>query len=235
MPDDVFRWVIALGVILASISFVVQAGVILALYRVARNTQSRVLAIADRVDPIVDSARRVVEQNKSQITEVSAQVSGIAKDVRERLLPRVVDLSTQAAGISKSVREQVMPRLAGISTEAAGVARTFREQVMPRVAEISADAAATVRSVRQQVDKVGEVVSDTADRAHDKIARIDETVEGTVETVQHVGESVKGALSKPIREVNGIFSGVRAAITTYAQGGRRAPVDHATQDEEMFI
>ena len=35
-------------------------------------------------------------------------------------------------------------------------------------------------------------------------------------------------------EVNGVVSGLRAAFSTLARGNR-ASVDHATQDEEMFI
>jgi hypothetical protein len=39
---------------------------------------------------------------------------------------------------------------------------------------------------------------------------------------------------KPVREVNGIMNGVKAAISAYTQGSRR-PVERITQDEEMFI
>jgi hypothetical protein len=39
---------------------------------------------------------------------------------------------------------------------------------------------------------------------------------------------------KPIREINGLAAGVRAAIQYFARGRRPSP-DRVTVDEEMFI
>jgi hypothetical protein len=41
-------------------------------------------------------------------------------------------------------------------------------------------------------------------------------------------------VSKPVREASAVLAGVRAAVSTLANG-RRPTVDHITQDEEMFI
>jgi hypothetical protein len=51
--------------------------------------------------------------------------------------------------------------------------------------------------------------------------------------VEQVGESVKRAVMRPVREVNGVAAGISAAMS--ALGRKKAPVDTATQDEEMFI
>ena len=59
-------------------------------------------------------------------------------------------------------------------------------------------------------------------------------VADTVEKVQETTAAVQHTILKPVREVNGVVSGVRAAISVLARGNR-ASVDHATHDEEMFI
>ena len=59
-------------------------------------------------------------------------------------------------------------------------------------------------------------------------------MEATVEQVGEVGGAVKRAMMVPVREVNGIAAGVSAVVSTLARG-RKSSVDHATQDEEMFI
>ena len=64
--------------------------------------------------------------------------------------------------------------------------------------------------------------------------RFDVMVSDTVERVQETTAAVQNTILKPVREVNGLVSGVRAALTALARGNR-ASVDHATQDEEMFI
>jgi hypothetical protein len=75
---------------------------------------------------------------------------------------------------------------------------------------------------------------DVADRAKAQVARVDAAVDDTVDQVQNAGTNLKAAARKPIREAEGVIAGVRAAVTTIAQG-RRTSVDHITQDEEMFI
>jgi hypothetical protein len=67
-----------------------------------------------------------------------------------------------------------------------------------------------------------------------QIERIDIAVEDTMNRVQETTAAVQTTVLKPVRELNGVVSGLRAAISTLARGNR-ASVDHATQDEEMFI
>ena len=57
----------------------------------------------------------------------------------------------------------------------------------------------------------------------------------TVEQVEQVSQGVKRAVTRPVREVNGIAAGVAAAVSTLVKGPRKSSVDSATQDEEMFI
>ncbi len=67
-----------------------------------------------------------------------------------------------------------------------------------------------------------------------QVARIDGAVDQTVDQVQQAGDAVKHAILKPVKQMDGLVHGIRAAISVVAQG-RRESVDHATQDEEMFI
>ena len=58
MSDDVFRWVIAAAVILACISFVVRAGVAIALFRIMKKTSGRIMPLADHAEPILPPRAR---------------------------------------------------------------------------------------------------------------------------------------------------------------------------------
>jgi F0F1-type ATP synthase membrane subunit b/b' len=169
MPDDVFRWVIAAAVIIACLAFVVQSIVIVLLYRVARNTQTKVMPLVDRAEPILATTRQILEENK------------------------------------------------------------------PRIAEVSVEAVEIAKVARAQADRISGLLADSADRAKARLAQIDRTVDETVEQVEQVGGAVKSAVLKPVKEVNGLVAGMKAAISTFASGSRRPSVDHVTQDEEMFI
>jgi hypothetical protein len=88
---------------------------------------------------------------------------------------------------------------------------------------------------KDQAHRFADVGRDFTDRAKVQIARVDSVVDETVENVQHVGETVKTAVLKPVKEAGAILAGVKAAMQSYATNGRQPPVDHIPQDEEMFI
>ncbi len=168
MPDDVFRWVIAIGVLLSLVVFVVQTALVLAMFRVTKAMQEKLLPIIDATGPLVKTLR------------------------------------------------------------------VFADENLPKVSQMTTDAAEIVKSLHAQVDRLSEVVKDVTDRARAQVARIDGAVDLTVDQVQHATASVKDAVLRPVRQVDGIMQGIRAAVGVMAQG-RRESVDHATQDEEMFI
>jgi hypothetical protein len=113
-------------------------------------------------------------------------------------------------------------------------ARRVLDDTAPKLSAVTTDAAEVVRLSREQTERLSELIKDFSERAKVQVARIDGTIDHSLEQIEIATEAVKGAVLKPVREFNGIFSGIKTAVTVYATG-RRASVDHATQDEEMFI
>ncbi len=169
MPDDLFRVVVAVAVALACLAFVVQSVVFVFLYRLARKTQKSVMPLVERAEPILDTTREILQENK------------------------------------------------------------------PRVAEIAVEAVEIAKTARAQASRIGELLGDGAERAKARMAQIDRTVDETVEQVEQVSDAVKTVVMKPVKEVNGLMAGMKAALSTLAANKGRPSVDHATQDEEMFI
>ena len=168
MSEDVFRWVITLGVFLALVAFVVQAVVFFAMYRVTKATQDKLMPMAEALTPILGTVRRFLDENS------------------------------------------------------------------PKFSQMTSDATEVVRTLHEHVERLGEVVKEVSDRARAQVARIDGAVDLTVEQVQQASDAVKTAILKPVKQVDGIMHGIRAALSVVAHS-RRESVDHATQDEEMFI
>ena len=112
--------------------------------------------------------------------------------------------------------------------------RTIIDDAKPKIGSIGSDAVDIVKIGKEQAGRVGELVRDFSDRAKIQVARIDGKVDETVDQVQTATIAAKEVLMKPVREMDGIFSGIRAALSVYARP-RRSSVDNATQDEEMFI
>jgi|SRR5580658_9410773 ABC-type transporter Mla subunit MlaD len=183
MPDDVFRWVIAVGVFLAAIASVVQAVIFVGVYRAGKEAQKTGKEAQAKLAPLVDNFEAFLSSFNKFLTTSGAMLA----------------------------------------------------ENRPRIAEITAETLVAAKTARQQAERIGGLIDDASGRVKARMAQIDQTVDHTVEQVESATDAVKNAVMKPVKEVNGIVAGVKAALNTYAQGGNRNSPEHATQDEEMFI
>jgi len=141
----------------------------------------------------------------------------------------VVFLLVLARAAQKKTKA-IMDRTEPIIDSVRGIVNDLK----PKISRVTTDAEDIVKIGKQQVERVGELVRDFSDRAKVQVARIDGAVDETVDQVQVAKTAAAEALMKPVRELDGFFSGVRAAMSVYLKP-RKSSVDHATQDEEMFI
>jgi methyl-accepting chemotaxis protein len=163
------------------------------------------------VEPLADRAEPVIGKLGPMIDKIGIAVDKIGP-VADRVGP-VVD----QAGLVLANTNQIM------------------EETRSLISELSDEALGIARSGRQQMERIGELVHDASDRAHARLEQIDEAVESTVEQVGQMGDAMKRAAMRPVREVNGLAAGISAAVSTLVRGSRKPSVDQATQDEEMFI
>ena len=134
---------------------------------------------------------------------------------------------------SKRMEERVRP-LIDKAGPILDTARSIVDDARPKIEDMIDKAAEMTATAREQVARLDALVSETTERARIQIERIDVMVGDTVDRVQETTAAVQSTILRPVREVNGVVNGVRAAISTFARRNR-ASVDHATQDEEMFI
>jgi ABC-type transporter Mla subunit MlaD len=212
MDDNAFRIVIAAGVGLAAIGSLVLAASMFAIYRVAKGIEGRLDLLAGRVEPVLGKLEPVVEK---------------AGPLLDRVIPAVEKAGNSAERIGR-VADKAAAVLASVNH--------IVEDNRPRVAEVCGEAVAMAEKGRQQVDRIGELLDEAGDRARNRLEQIDGAVENTVDQVEHAGDSIRDAVLRPVREVNGLAAGISAAVSSLVKGGsRRSSVDSATQDEEMFI
>jgi len=231
MPEDVFRIVVAAAAAVAAIAFVAQAAMLAALYRAVRQMQGKAEPLAERVGPVIDQLGPVIEKIREVAEEAALafEKAGPAIEKAAPVIEKAGPVLDQAGRVFEEA-ELVLAR-GGLVLDSA---RGILDENRPRIAEISREAVAITRTGRKQVERLGELLHDAGDRARARLEQIDRTVESTVEQVEQVGDAVKRAALRPVREVNGIAAGISAAFSILARG-RKSSVDSATQDEEMFI
>lgn len=106
MPEDTFRWVVTGAVGIATLCIVIMAVVSILLYRVASKVQAKMHELSERVEPILDTAKKVAADTAPKIAAVSdnvvvisanaKDVSGVAKDQAHRFAEVGRDIADRA-------------------------------------------------------------------------------------------------------------------------------------------
>jgi hypothetical protein len=112
--------------------------------------------------------------------------------------------------------------------------RTAVEESRVRIKEISAVTSDILESVRKQVARVDAMLADAAARTRSQLDRAEMVLDDTMTRVQQTVAIVQSGVIRPLRELNGLAAGLRAAFHFLLRGGRPSP-DQVTVDEEMFI
>jgi hypothetical protein len=87
---------------------------------------------------------------------------------------------------------------------------------------------------QKQLVRVDGVMAEATARTRTQMDRIEMVMDDTVNRFQETTSLLQNGIVKPLRQLNAVTAGVRAALSFLAQG-RRTTVEQATHDEEMFI
>jgi hypothetical protein len=113
-------------------------------------------------------------------------------------------------------------------------ARTTIDQSRKQIVDITIKTNEILDSTKNQLKMVEGVVNDATSRARVQMERVEMVLDDTMSRAHETVATVHTGILRPLREINGIAVGVRAAIGHLARGGRPS-VAQATSDEEMFI
>lgn len=113
-------------------------------------------------------------------------------------------------------------------------AKVTVDQSRKQIVEITVKTNEILDSTKNQLKKVEEVVNDATSRAKVQMERVEMVLDDTMSRAHETVATVHSGILRPLREINGIAVGVRAAVGHLARGGRPS-VAQATSDEEMFI
>lgn len=134
---------------------------------------------------------------------------------------------------SRAMQEHVN-RLAPKIEVVVDASRTTIEESRARIAEISTKTSEILDLTHRQLATVEELLEDAAGRARVQMDRAEMVVDDAMARIQETVKLVNKGVVKPIREINSVAAGIRAALQYMMRRGRPSP-DQVTADEEMFI
>lgn len=116
----------------------------------------------------------------------------------------------------------------------ADTSQRILEDVRRYADEISTKANALLDLSQKQLVRVDGVLAEATARTRTQMDRIEMVMDDTINRFQETTSLLQNGIVRPLRQLNAVTSGVRAALSFLAQG-RRTTVEQATHDEEMFI
>jgi len=135
--------------------------------------------------------------------------------------------------VARKIQEKVST-LTGPITQMIDTSKRTLQTVEGHIDRIGSSSTAILDTTKQQLAKVDSLITDASTRAKVQMERAEMVLDDTMGRVQHTVSFVQSGVIRPVREVQGIVTGIRTALTHLGRGGR-STVDHATADEEMFI
>jgi hypothetical protein len=134
---------------------------------------------------------------------------------------------------SMELRDRIVPLTVKVDA-LVDTSRTTIDEARVRMGEIAARTNQILDVAKQQLETVSEVVEDASLRTRRQLKNAEIVVEDALARAQETVELVHKGILTPIRGINGVAAGVRAALHFLLRGTRPSP-DQVTVDEEMFI
>ena len=114
------------------------------------------------------------------------------------------------------------------------VSQTTIEQGRKQILEITGKTNEILALAHTQVTRVDDVLADASSRARVQLERAEMIIDDTLSRAQQTIGLVHSGVMRPLREIQGVTAGVKAAIGFLSRGSRSS-VNQITHDEEMFI
>ena len=134
---------------------------------------------------------------------------------------------------SREMRDRILPLAAKVDA-LVDTSRSVVEDARKTLTEVTSRTNQILDVALAQMETVEEFLEDASLRTRRQLARAETVVEDALARAQDTVELVHKGVLTPIRGINGVAAGVRAALQFLLRGTRPSP-DQVTVDEEMFI
>jgi hypothetical protein len=126
--------------------------------------------------------------------------------------------------------EQLMPDVQSLVAATKSTVEQSRKQIL----DITTKSNEILDSTKAQLVKVDALMTDATARAKVQMDRVEMVLDDTMSRAHETVVTLHSGVMRPLREINGIAVGIRAALQ-HLTTSRRSSVAQATADEEMFI
>lgn len=143
MPDDTFRWVVAVGVAIATLSMVIMAVMTMILFKVVSRLQTKIDSIVDHTEPFIDQVRQMVSENSPKIARIITSGEETAANAQE-ISVVAKDQAYRFAEVGRDITDRAKVQVARVDAvmddtvdQVQNMGNNVRSAVMKPVSEVS--------------------------------------------------------------------------------------------------
>jgi methyl-accepting chemotaxis protein len=167
MPEETFHWAVTVGVAIATLCILTMAVVSVLLYRVMSKFRVRIDDVTARVEPLIETVRKLADDNAPKISALTSNM---------------VEISANAKDVSIVANDQ--------AHRFAEVGRDLADRVKAQIARVDAVVDDTVEQVHNAGDNVKAAVMKPVREASAVLAgvraAVTTLVDGRRPTVDHI-------------------------------------------------
>ncbi len=153
----------------------------------------------------------------------------VARKLQQAVIPLMPEVQA-IIGTTRRTVDGVEKHVEKIGATSNSILDVTKQQLV-KVDELLSNASTRAKT---QMDRAEELLSDATTRAKVQLERAEMVLDDSMTRVQQTVAYVQSGVVRPVREVYGVFAGIRTTLAHLGKGARPT-VDHATTDEEMFI
>jgi uncharacterized protein YoxC len=146
-----FQWAITVFAGVAAMALLVQAFMLVRIYRIARATQQRVDGFVDRAEPLVDTSLKAVDEIRHQARDILGKVQQITDSARGQVA-RIDDLLVECANRVQAQMDRLDQVVETTMERAEETTAQLQQTILAPVREINAWAAG-IRAVVQYLGR----------------------------------------------------------------------------------
>ena len=165
------------------------------------------------------------------VTAAAVALAALAFVIQAGMVIRLYHVFMKTHRLVATFMGDVQPVLANAGT-AFTTANRIMDDAAPHIKEITRDAVSLAKSSREEAERLGDLLHHLSERTRTRLDQIDNTVESTVAEIEHVGDKVKFAVTKPVKEAKGLAAGITAAVATLVHGSIQKQNDPGTTTDE---
>lgn len=219
---------------LAAFAMFIQAVMLIVLGVVAFKLQQKIMPLLGPAQGILQTSKRMVDKVEGHVDRIGASVETHVDKIGSSSSALLDKVATSSSSFIDKISNSSNALVEKVTDSSGVLIEKVGDSTSKLIDKVEGSSSSILDTAKQQLVKVDELLNDATTRAKSQMDRAEMVLDDTMTRVHQTVSTVQSGVLRPVREVQGIFAGVKGALSYLSKAGRPT-VDHATSDEEMFI